>query len=693
MADGNYEVGRAFITIVPTMQGSQTQIAKDLGAELEPASESVGESSGKKFGEALAKGLKTTSAVIVGAMATVTGAAIATGKAFVDSAKDVASFGDSIQKNAQKMGNMSYTAYQEWDFILQHCGSSIEGLKTSMLKLTKASEEGNEAFEKLGISQEDLANMSQEEIFNATITALQGVSDEAERTVLANELLGKSAAVELAPLLNMTADETEGLRNQVHELGGVMSDEAVEASATFQDEMLNMETSLDGLKKNMISQFLPSMSKTMKGLSKLFSGDKSGIGEIQEGLEELVSNLVALAPEFFSIAETLIMSLISGFGPQLPNLVSSVFGILIQAITTVTSMIPQMMPQIITGIQGIISATFQALPLIVNGLFTLVSALLTWLTSDDNITNFVNAIVQLAIDIVGQFSEILPVLLPAIVMIISEVCLALTSPENVESLVASVIQVAVAIFEALVNCVPVLIDFIVGLFDNLGGMFAKFLEIIVPIFTNWAVNGFNKVKEFGNNIKNFFSNTWNNIKNGVTSFFSAVGNFFTNGFTNIKNKVTSALEGVKNKFTSIFDGLKNIVKTAIDKIRSFFDFSWELPHLDMPHFSISGSFSLDPPSVPRLSVSWYAKAMNEPYILDDATIFGSMNGKLLGGGESGSEIVVGTDKLMSMIRQATGGQPITINVYGAEGQSVDALAEKISYKLEELTKRRGAVYG
>lgn len=690
MADGNYEVGRAFITIVPTMQGSQTQIAKDLGAELEPASESVGESSGKKFGEALAKGLKTTSAVIVGAMTAVTGAAVATGKAFVNTANEVSAMGDSIGDNAAKMG-ISTKSYQEWDFVLQRAGSSIDSMKTSMRTLANAVVNGNEAFEKLGLSQEELASMSQEEIFGATITALQNVEDTATRTALASQLLGRGA-IELGGVFEMTAEETEATKQKMYELGVYMDEDAIASADNYQDTMTDLQDSIKGLKTRVVGDFLPGITSVMDGLAKVFSGN-GGAEEIQSGLESIIGKLVELSPEFFSLAETLIMSLISGFGPQLPSLVSSIFSVLIQAITTVTSMIPQMMPQIILGIQGIIQATFQALPVIINGLFTLISALLTWLTSDGNITSFVNSIVQLTIDIVDQFSKILPVLLPAIVMIISEICLALTKPENVESLVSAVIQVAVAIFEALVNCVPVLIDFIIGLFDNLGGMFAKFLEIIVPIFTNWAVNGYNKVKEFGDKIKNFFSNTWTNIKNGVTNFFSAVGNFFTNGFNNIKTKVSTALENIKSKFTSIFDGVKNTVKTAIDKIKGFFDFHWELPKLKMPHFSLSGSFSLSPPSVPKLSVEWYAKAMDEPMILNDATIFGSMNGSLLGGGESGSEIVVGTDKLMSMIRQATGGQPITINVYGAEGQSVDALAEKISYKLEELTKRRGAVYG
>ena len=79
--------------------------------------------------------------------------------------------------------------------------------------------------------------------------------------------------------------------------------------------------------------------------------------------------------------------------------------------------------------------------------------------------------------------------------------------------------------------------------------------------------------------------------------------------------------------------------------------------------------------------------------LNNATIFGAMGGKLLGGGEKGSEVVVGTDKLMGMIRDASmGSRDITINVYGAEGQNVNDLANVIAEKLDDMTRRKAVVY-
>ena len=77
-----------------------------------------------------------------------------------------------------------------------------------------------------------------------------------------------------------------------------------------------------------------------------------------------------------------------------------------------------------------------------------------------------------------------------------------------------------------------------------------------------------------------------------------------------------------------------------------------LPDLKLPHFSIDGSLSLDPPSVPKLKVDWYAKAMEKGMILNSPTIFGAMGNKFLGAGEAGSEAIVGTGSLQNMITNA-----------------------------------------
>ena len=138
---------------------------------------------GMSFGTALKKGFS----VATKAVAAVTTATTAMGAAFVKTTGDVAAYGDNIDKMSQKMG-MSAQAYQEWDAVMQHSGTSMETLKASMKTLANAAETGNDAFQKLGITQEQIATMSQEELFSETITALQNIEDETQRTYLAGLL-------------------------------------------------------------------------------------------------------------------------------------------------------------------------------------------------------------------------------------------------------------------------------------------------------------------------------------------------------------------------------------------------------------------------------------------------------------------------------------------------------------------------
>lgn len=707
MANGN-EIARAYVTIVPSMQGSQSTITSELTGITTPASETAGEESGKHFGESLAKGLKATAGIVAGAMTAITAGAVATGKAFIDATKDVATYGDQVDKESQKM-HISAEAYQEWDFILQHAGSSVEGMKTAMKTLTAQAESGSDAFEALGLSTEQIASMSQEELFGAVITGLQGIEDESERTVLAQSLLGRSS-VEMTALFNMSAEETEDLRNQVHELGGVMSDEAVKASAGYADSLQNLETSFSGLKKNLMSEFLPSVTKTMDGLAKVFSGDKSGIGDIQEGIKGVISDLTALAPEFFSLAQTLIFSLLEGFAPMLPSLVQTLFSITIQAITALTSLLPSLMPSIISGIQGIFQALFQALPVITSSLFQLVMSLVTWLSEDGNIESFIQGIIQVVVLIVEQFAQILPVLLPAIVKIVGEVVNALLEPDTIMMLVGAVLKLVGAIFVALVNCVPEFIDFVIGLVDNLSDLVVKFLDWIVPIISKGLTNVINTVKSWGENIKNFVVGIWNHIKTGVSNFITTLKNNFANGFNAIKTNISNVINNIKNFVDNIlnrikalpdqakamghnliagfWNGISNMIDWVIDKVSGF---------ADSIVSTVKKAFGIHSPS----------------RVFRD---IGDNLGTAIGIGfddsmsEVESDMLKATDGLTaSMTAEVTtyGAQPstlsgsevnnfnggsISINVYGAEGQNINDLAEVIAVKLDNMTRRKGSVY-
>ena len=639
MANGNIEVAKAFVTIVPSMEGSQATITKELTGVTNEASEKAGEEGGAKFGDKFAGALKGATAAIGASMAAVTGAAIATGKAFLDSANEVAEYGDQVDKMSQKMG-ISAQSYQEWDFIMQHAGASIDSLKGSMKTLATAAETGSEAFDALGISQEQIAAMSQEDLFAATIASLQNIEDETTRTYLASQVLGKGAT-ELGALFNMSASETEALRQQVHDLGGIMSDEAVKDAAAYQDAMQNMQTSLDGVKRNMMSEFLPGITSVMDGLSKVFSGN-GGVEEVQSGLESIVQNITAMAPTFFTLAEALVTSLLEGFAPMLPQLVSSIFTFLINGLTTITGLIPQLLPVIQTGIQGLMQAVFTCLPIIIQALLQLTTDLVAWMASGDNITQLVNGLFQIIGILAEGIATALPILLPALVSIIGQVSASLLEPDNIEMILNSVLIILGSVVVALINSIPELIGALTKINDNIGKTVQKFAGGFLTSVGQWFTNVINKFKEFGTNL---IQGIWSGISSKVDWIKEKIMGF--------GDSVTSAIKGIF--------GIASPSKLWRDEVGS------------MLALGIGEGFTDTMGDV--------EKDMTNS--LDGLT--GSMTADVRAYGAGGAS-VLGSSNTYN-------GGNISINVYGAQGQDVNALAEVISVKLEEMTRRKGLVYG
>lgn len=165
----------------------------------------------------------------------------------------------------------------------------------------------------------------------------------------------------------------------------------------------------------------------------------------------------------------------------------------------------------------------------------------------------------------------------------------------------------------------------------------------------WSV-----VSSILNVIKSVFSSAWNGIKSVVSSAVNNIKSVVSSGLNGAKSTVTGVLNSIRSAFSSVWDGCKNIVGNAIGHIKSLMNFSWSLPSLKLPHFSISGKFSLNPPSVPKLGIEWYKKAMDDGMIMNQPTIFGynAKSNQFLAGGEAGSETVVGTQNLMEMIQEA-----------------------------------------
>lgn len=182
-----------------------------------------------------------------------------------------------------------------------------------------------------------------------------------------------------------------------------------------------------------------------------------------------------------------------------------------------------------------------------------------------------------------------------------------------------------------------------------------------------------------NGIKSVFSSVWNGIKSTVSSVVNGIKSVISGGLNAVKSTVSSILNGIKSTFTSVFNGIKSFLSPVVNWLKGIFNFSWSLPKIKLPHFSISGSFSLNPPSIPHFSVSWYKKAMNEPYMFTKPTLFdvNPATGTARGAGEAGDEVMIGKDTMLNMIQSAVARQMNPV------ADSINAVLERIFNLLAE----------
>lgn len=443
------------------------------------------------------------------------------------------------------------------------------------------------------------------------------------------------------------------------------------------------------------ANLLPRIDVVLGGVVKLVQGLAP---KIIARIPELMSQLL---PSIITASEGLLNSIISILPSLIDMLVNDVIPQLLSGVLSITEALIEALPSVM---QSICSALPTLLPLLINGLVSLI------LTLCENFNDIIQPVLvilpDLIISVVDSLMENLPILIEGCVSLVVGIVSAL--PEIIFSLVDAMPTVLISIVGGLLNALPILIDGWVQIWTTVK---EKLVEIVTGL-KDRAVEGFNNLKEKGSEIFNQFkdkcSEIFNNVKekimtpinNAKTNVVNAFKNLKTNVSTKIdsmRSAVTEKFNSIKEKITTPIENAKNKIKSIVDSIKGFFSgMSISFPHIKLPHFSVSPSGwkvgDLLRGSIPKLSISWYKKAMENPILMNKPTIFGydAGTGNLLGGGEAGSELVVGTNTLLNMIKSAVAsvfsGSKMTVDVPALQnvGERHAGSDSELSDKMDRL---------
>lgn len=206
---------------------------------------------------------------------------------------------------------------------------------------------------------------------------------------------------------------------------------------------------------------------------------------------------------------------------------------------------------------------------------------------------------------------------------------------------------------------------------------AAVIALTVVIVKNW-----DKISEWTKKtwegIRETIAKVWQNISSLISKDLSSITGFVTNSFNRIVDGIRNKMNQARDICQSILTGIARLFKVQ----------KWELPRIKLPHFHVEDGKTIMGITLPKISVDWYRKAYENPYLFTSPTV---VNGRGFGDGGGSGELVYGRDQLMRDIAQASSGS-VTINVYASEGMNVNQLADKIQQRLAQVQQQRIAAY-
>jgi TP901 family phage tail tape measure protein len=566
---------------------------------------------------------------------------------------DVRGLGEAFSGSAATAKNYGQAADSVTLSLLRLAEQNVTGseastaLNRAMADLYTPTDDASKALDQLGVSA--YKSNGEAKDFNDLVDelngSLQGMTAEQKNNALAT--IFTTQGLQAFNKMTASSDATvQKFWKGIQDSSGSAAQQAATQLDNLQGDITLLSSATEGLQLAFYNTFSGTIRGAIKGITSEVSGlaeamESGGISGALSKLAQDAINFSGQLPGVAKIGGDLINGLISSVTQNSGSITTAVGQLLNNLASTIstglnvfTSVGVNLLTTIANGMtQGIPTFLGQALPMLTQFTESLRS----------NAGKLINAGLTLIQNIAQGLINSIPVLIAYVPTIITN--LAGIINDNAPKILATGVTIITNLAIGLVRAIPLLIA-------NL----PKIITAIVSVFTafNWFSLGKNIVTGIIKGVKNLPSLLKGAAKNAVNGFKGA---FKGNG---ILSAVKGAFTKIPSAVKSIFTKAVSLVKSFPGRFKSALKFSWSLPHLNLPHLSVSGGkapFGIGGKgSLPSFHISWYKKAMESPYVFSDATLFGA--------GEAGDEMLYGRSRLMNDIKEATQGtkNDVTINV-------------------------------